>query len=98
MSVEVSAAGHSESRTRGILWMLATMFCFISLDTLMKYLLLTYPLVQVTWARFFFATVIAIAVASPRLPRIAVSRTPGLQLVRSVLLMMTTGLFNAGIR
>ena len=44
----------------GILWMLATMFCFILLDTMMKYLMETYSLVQVTWARFFFATVIAV--------------------------------------
>lgn len=97
MSVATPAFPH-ENRTRGILWMLGTMFCFIALDALMKLLLETYPLVQVTWARFFFATVIAIAVAAPRLPEIAVSRAPGFQLLRSVLLMFTTGVFNAGIR
>ncbi|MBL8906909.1 MAG: DMT family transporter [Rhizobiales bacterium] len=98
MSVAAPAIPQAENRTRGILWMLATMFCFISLDALMKLLLETYPLVQVTWARFFFATVIAIMVAAPRLPEIAVSRAPRFQLLRSVLLMVTTGLFNAGIR
>ena len=98
MSVGAQAIPQGENRTRGILWMLGTMFCFILLDALMKLLLETYPLVQVTWARFFFATVIAIMVAAPRLPEIAVSRAPRFQLVRSVLLMITTGLFNAGIR
>jgi len=98
MSVAAPAIPQGENRTRGILWMLATMFCFIALDALMKLLLETYPLVQVTWARFFFATVIAIIVAVPRLPEIAVSRSPRFQLLRSVLLMVTTGLFNAGIR
>ena len=87
-----------ENRAAGILWMLATLFCFISLDALMKHLLETHSLVQVTWARFFFATVIAAIACGPRLPSLAVSRHPRQQLTRSVLLMSTTGMFNAGIR
>ncbi len=87
-----------ENRTRGILWMLATMFCFILLDTMMKYLMETYSLVQVTWARFFFASIVAVFACGPRLPQLAVSRHPKQQLLRSVFLMSTTGLFNAGIR
>ncbi|MFT3986848.1 DMT family transporter [Aestuariivirga sp.] len=87
-----------ENKTRGILWMLLTLLFFISLDTLMKYLMQSYPLIQVTWARFFFATIIAIGLAGKRLPTLVISRAPKLQLVRSVLLMSTTGLFNAGIR
>lgn len=87
-----------ENRTRGILWMLATMFCFIALDTMMKYLLQTYSLVQVTWARFFFATIIGIIACGRNLPRLAISRHPKQQLLRSVFLMSTTGMFNAGIR
>jgi drug/metabolite transporter (DMT)-like permease len=88
----------SEHRTAGILWMLATMFCFITLDAIMKHLLESYSLVQVTWGRFFFATIIAIIVCGRRLPALAISQAPGLQALRSVLLMVTTGLFNAGIR
>jgi drug/metabolite transporter (DMT)-like permease len=87
-----------ENRTRGILWMLATMFCFIALDTMMKYLMETYSLVQVTWARFFFATIVAIIACGPRIAQLAVSRHPKQQLLRSVFLMSTTGMFNAGIR
>jgi drug/metabolite transporter (DMT)-like permease len=87
-----------ENRTAGILWMLATMFCFISLDAIMKHLLETHSLVQVTWARFFFATIVAAIACGPRIGSLAVSRHPTLQLGRSVLLMSTTGLFNAGIR
>lgn len=87
-----------ENRTAGILWMLATMFCFISLDAIMKYLMESYPLLQVTWGRFFFATIIAIIVCGRRLPVLAISYAPRLQTTRSVLLMTTTGLFNAGIR
>lgn len=88
----------TENRTRGILWMLATMFCFISLDAMMKHLLESYSLVQVTWARFFFATIMGILACGRDLPKLAVSRHPKQQLLRSVFLMSTTGLFNAGIR
>lgn len=88
----------SDNRIAGILWMLATMFCFIALDAIMKHLLESYSLVQVTWGRFFFATVVAIAICGRRLPALAVTRSPGLQALRSVLLMTTTALFNAGIR
>ncbi len=87
-----------ENRARGILWMLATVFCFVSLDAQMKHLLENYSLVQVTWARFFFATIIGMIACGPRLPALAISRHPKQQALRSVFLMSTTGMFNAGIR
>lgn len=93
----MSTALAQENRTRGILWMLATMLCFISLDAVMKYALQSYSLVQVTWGRFFFATVFAALLCIRDLPRYAASAAPGVQLVRSLLLMTTTGLFNAGV-
>ena len=85
-----------ENRSVGILWMLATMFCFITLDAIMKYALQSYSLVEVTWARFFFATVVAAMVCGRRLPELIVSKAPKWQLMRSAFLMTTTGLFNAG--
>lgn len=88
----------TENRSIGILWMLATMFCFIALDTIMKHLLETYSLLQVTWGRFFFATLVAALACGPRFGSLMVSRSPRLQLSRSVILMATTSLFNAGIR
>jgi drug/metabolite transporter (DMT)-like permease len=101
-SVDMSAAGEvvtpQENSAVGILWMLATMFCFISLDAMMKELLLTYSLVQVTWGRFFFATIVAAVAAGPALPSVVKSQAPMLQLSRSLLLALTTGIFNAGVR
>jgi drug/metabolite transporter (DMT)-like permease len=94
----VASVAPREHIAAGILWMLATMFCFIALDAVMKYLLQFHPLVQVTWARFFFATMVAAIACGGRLPALAKSRMPGAQLTRSSLLMVTTGLFNAGIR
>lgn len=86
-----------DNRLKGIAYMLATMVCFISLDAIMKYALEHYSLVQVTWARFFFASVFAAALCGRRIFTLARSSAPGVQLTRTVLLMTTTGLFNAGV-
>jgi drug/metabolite transporter (DMT)-like permease len=86
-----------ENRSAGIAWMLATMGCFISLDATMKYAMQTYSLVEVTWGRFFFATICAVLVCGRNLLDLAQTKSPGLQSVRSLLLMATTGLFNVGI-
>ena len=87
-----------DDHVAGILWMLATVFCFISLDTVMKELLQTYSLVQVTWARFFFATLVAVLAAGSSLPTVVKSKAPTMQMSRSLLLALTTGVFNAGVR
>lgn len=87
----------TEHRLRGIAWMLATMLCFISLDAVMKYALQTYPLVQVTWGRFFFATLLAAVLCMKNFPEYMHTQMPILHLRRSLFLMITTGLFNAGI-
>ena len=87
-----------ENRAAGIIWMLATMFCFITLDAIMKHLMESYSLVQVTWARFFFATIIAALACGRDIGRLAKTHHPKPQLLRSVLLMSTTAMFNAGIR
>jgi drug/metabolite transporter (DMT)-like permease len=87
----------TEHRLRGIAWMLATILCFISLDAVMKYALQTYPLVQVTWARFFFATLLAAFLCIKNMPEYMRTQMPLLHAKRSFFLMITTGLFNAGI-
>ncbi len=97
-SGRMTATDSQENRVTGILWMLVTMFCFLALDAIMKHLLQSYSLVQVTWARFFFATIIAILACGRQLPVIARSGAISYQVIRSFLLMLTTGMFNAGIR
>jgi drug/metabolite transporter (DMT)-like permease len=89
---------HTESAIVGIGWMLVTVFWFVSLDAGAKYLLEFYPTAQVTWLRFFFALLFAIVVMAPTLRRELVSRKLSLQLLRSGLLAVTTGLFFVGIR
>ncbi len=87
----------AENRAAGIGWMLATMFWFLTLDATMKYALETYSLVQVTWGRFFFATLSAALFCGRDLPQLLKSAEPQKQGIRTLLLMITTGLFNAGV-
>jgi len=85
------------SSSQGILWMLATMFCFVMLDSIMKYALATYSLLEVSWARFFFSTIFALLLAGRHVPQLVKSKQVSLQLSRSLMLSITTGIFNAGI-
>jgi drug/metabolite transporter (DMT)-like permease len=82
----------------GIGWMLLTTFWFICLDTLAKYLLQYYPTPQVLWARFFFHLLFAAAIMGPGLVIGLRSGRLHLQLLRSVLLLLTTSLFFLGLR
>jgi drug/metabolite transporter (DMT)-like permease len=87
-----------ENAIAGILWMLATMMWFIALDTVAKDLLTRtqLPLVQVVWARFFFHFMIGIVGILIWRTHLA-SKAPVWQIVRSVLLFLTTMLFNIGL-
>ena len=77
--------------------MLATMFCFIVLNSLMKYSLERFSLVQVTWGRFFFASVFSAMICGRQIGELAKSISLRQQFLRSILLMTTTALFNVGI-
>lgn len=82
----------------GIAWMLATMVFFVGIDATAKHLLVTYPLVQVMWGRFFFHLLVVVALTGPRFITRLGTRVPALQAARSLLLLTTTGLFFAGLR
>jgi drug/metabolite transporter (DMT)-like permease len=87
----------NENRMRGILWMLATMACFIALDAFIKLGLEHYSLVQATWGRFVFATLFAAMWCGRDIPNLWRSKVPAAQTFRSFFLMVTTGLFNSGL-
>jgi drug/metabolite transporter (DMT)-like permease len=71
--------------------MCGAMVCFTGLDTSSKWLGVRLPVVQIVWARYVVAALIAIAVARPlsRWPTLR-SKRPGLQTVRSLLLLGST--------
>ncbi len=77
---------------RGIYWMLLTTGLFTSLDATAKYLAQDYPVPQVLWARFSFHLVFVAAFLGVRLSITLRSQRPGLQLIRSLLMLITTGM------
>src|SRR3984957_15391877 len=95
-SSTVTRAASAEDEDRrmrflAIALMCATMVCFTGQDTCAKWLSASLPIVQIVWARYVGASVVAL-IASRSLSRPAIlrSRRPRLQLLRSVLLFCST--------
>lgn len=98
MTNQTVAATHQENHVAGILWMLLTMFLFVSMDTMVKYLSADFPVAQIVWARFFFHMLWLAVFLRAALRTIAFSGNIKLQLLRSAMLLMTTTLFFTGLR
>lgn len=81
----------------GILWMLLTFILFASLNATAKTLTLSYPVAQVVWARFAFHVLVVAVVLGPRIPHVMVSGRLGLQVGRSLLMIVTSALFFTGL-
>ena len=77
--------------------MLLAMALFASMDATVKHLIETYSTVQVVWARFFFHLLLLLLVIGRRLPRLVQTAHPGLQFLRSALMIGTTTLFFTGL-
>jgi drug/metabolite transporter (DMT)-like permease len=78
-------------RVLAIALMCGAMLCFTGLDTSSKWLGPRIPAMQIIWARYVSATLIALAVARPwARPAVVVSKRPWLQGLRSVLLLGST--------
>ncbi|MBT4888782.1 MAG: DMT family transporter [Rhodospirillales bacterium] len=71
----------------GIGWMLITLFLFVSMDAIAKYISKDYPIAQIVWARFFFHFVILSILLNRALPTIFKTAKPKLQLFRSALML-----------
>ncbi|HYD29817.1 MAG TPA: DMT family transporter, partial [Azospirillaceae bacterium] len=85
-----AAAEARRSARAGIAWMVLTTLLFISQDAVTRVLVQSYPVPEVAWARFTVHFLLAAALLGVRSPRLMVSARPGLQLVRSTLLLMVT--------
>ncbi len=94
------AAHEPASPVRGILLMLATGLLFSVMDTLSKEMTRHYPVLQVIWARYFFHMLIMLAALAPTRPwrTLLGSRRPGLQLGRSLAVVLSSALFVAAIK
>ena len=88
-----SAAHH-----RGIAWMCLTALMWAVTDAIAKELGQTYPNVQVVWGRFFFNALIVVVIFAPTLGSTLRTIAPGLQLVRTTLLLTTIALIFFSLR
>jgi hypothetical protein len=94
MSISNAAAAIAEDRRMRIVaiaLMCGAMLCFTGLDTSSKWLGLRMPIAQIVWSRYVGAAIIAVMVARPwSLPSALRSNRPGLQALRSLLLLGAT--------
>jgi drug/metabolite transporter (DMT)-like permease len=98
VSDDPTLADRLRDNRRGIYWMLLTTALFTSLDATAKYLAQDYPVPQVLWARFTFHLVFVAVVLGVRLSVTLHSRRLSLQLVRSLLMLVTTAMFFFAVR
>ncbi|MCW5771920.1 MAG: DMT family transporter [Rhodospirillaceae bacterium] len=82
------------------MFVLGALCIFVSMDTLVKFIIQHNPAPQIIWLRFFVHAALAAAVmlAMPQLRPLVRSRAPGRQILRSLLLLATTACFFLGLR
>ena len=97
MTGPASALRPTDNHLLGIAWMLATMFWFVTLDSTAKYLMQSYPVTQVIWARFFFHLVFVVLLMGRQLGIQIRSQSLKHQCLRSLFMFTTTVLFFTGI-
>lgn len=78
---------------------MSAVFLFSSMDTLAKHVLQSYPLPPLIFARYAVHTVLMLALLAPRMGLSLVrTRRLGLQVIRGLLLVGSTGLFYLALR
>ncbi|MDC7788820.1 DMT family transporter [Rhodoplanes sp. TEM] len=93
------AAHAQRMRLLGILLMCGAVACFACLDATAKFLGRHVDVIQVVWARYASAFVLALLVFNPLTrPGLLRTRRPGLQIGRSTLLLATTVLNFAALK
>jgi drug/metabolite transporter (DMT)-like permease len=93
--VTPNPAADAGASLRAILLTLATTIGFAAMNGTNKYLTQDYPVIEVVWGRFFFASLGILLVAAWRPGWRALLRTarPGIQALRSALMICSTLLF-----
>lgn len=90
-------AGTSSPLT-GILLLLCATATFACLDNLGKWLMQSYPVMMVVWARYILHTLIMIVLLAPRMGvRLIRSNATGMQIVRALVLIASSLLFFWGL-
>jgi drug/metabolite transporter (DMT)-like permease len=94
-----SERAHQPHLLRGILLIMLAVFLFSAMDTLAKFTLRSYPMGPLIWARYSVHTAFMLTLLAPRmgLSLVRTSR-PGLQVMRGLLLVASTGFFYLSLR
>ena len=93
MATEAAIGRAGSAELRGILLALLAMLLFGLMDAASKYLSARYPTPQIIFLRYLFTIPMLLLLLAPRgVGRALRSRRPGLQLLRSALLVIETGL------
>ena len=77
----------------GILLMIATMFFFSVMDAMAKEIAHRSDTVMAIWARYAGQTVVVAVLVAPRMKAVLKTGYPGLQLLRSIFLLIATSFF-----
>jgi drug/metabolite transporter (DMT)-like permease len=84
---------------RGVLLVMSAVFMFSSMDTIAKYMLRSYPLPPLIWARYSVHMVFMVLLLAPRMGwNLVRTAHPWLQIVRGLLLVVSTAFFYLSLR
>lgn len=99
MSATDARAQHRRT-LRGIGLLLAAVFMFSSMDTLAKFMLRSYPMSALMWARYMVHVIVMLALLGPRMGvgRLFHTVHPWMQILRGVLLVGSTTFFYFALR
>jgi drug/metabolite transporter (DMT)-like permease len=90
---------HQRLTLRGIGLMMAAVFMFSSMDTLAKYMLQSYPMAGLMWARYMVHLAVMLMLLWPRMGmKLVRTCSPGLQILRGLLLVASTMFFYLALR
>ncbi|KZK91099.1 Riboflavin transporter [Pseudovibrio sp. Ad5] len=90
MSEMVSHAPAQGNVKFGILWMVAAMFMFVIVDSVGKYLSLSYPVLQVVWGRMFFHLLFMLIFLAPRVKTMITPNNGSVVYLRAILVLVMT--------
>lgn len=90
---------HHRHFVRGVGLIMVAVLLFSSMDTLAKFMLKTYPMPPLIWARYFFHLVFILILLGPRIGLgLVKTKYPGTQVLRGVLLVTSTATFYLSLK
>lgn len=85
-----ATARRADAPVRGALLVCVAALSFVGMNTIVKYLTQSYSVPEVIWGRYFFHLVLILLLFPHRIPTLLVSKRKGLQVLRSLLVLLAT--------